>query len=228
MAARAVELGERLGLPLVRWRGMVDGERLRLYRHPESVDVAATIAIADAAGSALRELDDDLGLSRVVVSDVRPRLGPRATPRRASSTPSARSSTRAAPVSASKWLRGSTSSRLWSRGRTPVSQAVSRCMALESEVVGHRAAELSLLGCRAALSAMAGRADEAREGMALVAGRPRSASGSTRPRRGWPSWTHRPKCSPEIRRWRPAAARDTERITRAIGDRWFLSAALVD
>ena len=33
--------------------------------------------------------------------------------------------------------------------------------------MGHRAAELSLLGCRAALTAMAGRADEAREGMAL-------------------------------------------------------------
>ena len=114
------------------------------------------------------------------------------------------------------------------QGRTPVSEAVSRCVALEREVVGHRAAELSLLGCRAALAAMAGRVRRgARRAWRSRAPGSRS-SVSTRPRPGWPSWTRRPRCPRETRRPRPRAALDAQRITRAIGDRWFLSAALVD
>ena len=226
VAARAVELGERLGLPLVRWRGMVDGERLRLYRHPESVDVAATVAVADAAGSALRELDDDLGLSRVsyLMCDLAWTVG--------HTEASFEHAERAVEHARRAGIGFEVAAALnfiaaLVEGRTPVSQAVSRCIALEREVVGHRAAELTLLGCRAALTAMAGRADEAREGMALSrAGLEELGLHEAS------AWMALMDAQAEMLAGNPtvaaAAARDTERITRAIGDRWFLSAALVD
>ncbi len=226
VAERAVELGERLGLPLVRWRAVVEGERLRLYRHPESVDVAATIDVAEAAVAALRELGDDLGLSRAsyLMCDLAWTRG--------HTEASFEHAERAVEYARRAGVGFEVAAALnfiaaLVEGRTPVSEAVSRCVALEREVVGHRAAELSFLGCRAVLAAMAGRVDEAREGMA------RSRAGLEELGLHEASaWMSLMDAQGEMLAGKPAAAasaaRDTQRITRAIGDRWFLSAALVD
>ncbi len=226
VAGRAVELGDRLGLPLVRWRGMIEGERLRLYRHPESVDVHATIAVADAAMAALRELGDELGLSRAsyLMCDL------------AWTTGQIESSFEHAERAVEHARRAGIGFEVAAalnfiaalvQGPTPVSEAVSRCGALEREVAGHRAAELTLLGCRAALAAMDRRVGEAREGMA------RSRAGLEELGLHEASaWMALMDAQAEMLAGSTAtaarAARDTERITRAIGDSWFLSAALVD
>ena len=226
VAERAVEVGQRLGLPLVRWRAMVEGERLRLYRHPESVDVGATIAVAEAAATALRELDDDLGLSRAsyLMCDLAWTAG--------HTEASYEHAERAVEHARRAGIGFEVAAALnfiaaLVEGRTPVSEAVSRCVDLEREVIGHRSAELSLLGCRAALAAMAGRVDEAREGMA------RSRAGLEELGLHEASaWMALMDAQAEMLAGNPAAAAsaagDTEGITRAIGDRWFLSAALVD
>ena len=174
VAERAVELGERLGLPLVRWRAVVEGERLRLYRHPESVDVGATIAVAEAAVAALRELGDDLGLSRAsyLMCDLAWTTG--------HIEASFEHAERAVEYARRAGIGFEVAAALnfiaaLVEGRTPVSEAISRCVALEREVEGHRAAELSLLGCRAVLAAMAGRARRRARRHGAVAGRSRGA-----------------------------------------------------
>ena len=226
VAERAVVLGERLGLPLVRWRAVVEGERLRLYRHPESVDVDATIAAAEAAAAALQELDDDLGLSRAsyLMCDLAWTTGriEASFEHAERAVEQARRAGIGFEVAASLNFVAALV-----QGRTPVSEAISRCVALEQEVVGHRAAELSLLGCRAMLAAMAAQAGEAREGMA------RSRAGLEELGLHEASaWMALMDAQAEMLAGNPAAAaraaQDTQRITRAIGDRWFLSAALVD
>ena len=226
VAERAVMLGEQLGLPLVRWRAVVESERLRLYRHPESVDVGATIAAAEAAAAALQELDDDLGLSRAsyLMCDLAWTTGRiEASFQHAErAVEQARRAGIGFEVAASLNFVAALV-----EGRTPVSEAISRCVALEQEVVGHRAAELSLLGCRAMLAAMAGQAGEAREGMA------RSRAGLEELGLHEASaWMALMDAQAEMLAGNPLAAaraaQDTQRITRAIGDRWFLSAALVD
>ena len=226
VAERAVELGEQLGLPLVRWRGVIEGERLRLYRHPESVDVSATIATAEVAAAALRELGDDLGLSRAsyLMCDLAWTTGRI----EASFEHAERAVEHAARVGIGFEVAAALNFvAALVQGLTPVHEAVARCRALEPEVVGHRAAELSLLGCRAALAAMAGRFDEAREGMA------ESRAGLEELGLHEASaWMALMDAQAEMSAGNPAAAAratlDTQRITRAIGDRWFLSAALVD
>ena len=226
VAKRAVELGERLGLPLVRWRATVEGERLRLYRHPESVDIDATVAVAEAAATALRELDDDLGLSRAayLMCDLAWTTGHVET--------SFEHAERAVEHARRAGIGFEVAAALnfvaaLVEGPTPVSEAVSRCVVLEQQVVGHRAAELSFLGCRAALAAMAGRAGEAREEMA------ESRAGLEELGLHEASaWMALMDAQAEMLAGNPAAAAsaacDAERITRSIGDRWFLSAALVD
>ena len=226
VAKRAVELGERLGLPLVRWRATVEGERLRLYRHPESVDIDATVAVAEAAATALRELDDDLGLSRAayLMCDLAWTTGHVET--------SFEHAERAVEHARRAGIGFEVAAALnfvaaLVKGPTPVSEAVSRCVVLERQVVGHRAAELSFLGCRAALAAMAGRAGEAREEMA------ESRAGLEELGLHEASaWMALMDAQAEMLAGNPAAAAsaacDAERITRSIGDRWFLSAALVD
>ncbi len=226
VAGRAIELGERLTLPLVRWRGVIEGERLRLYRHPESVDVDATIAVAEEATAALRELGDDLGLSRAsyLMCDLAWTTG--------QIEASFEHAERAVEHARRAGIGFEVAAALnfiaaLVEGPTPVSEAVSHCGALEREVVGHRAAELTLLGCRAALAAMDRRVGEAREGMA------RSRAGLEELGLHEASaWMALMDAQAEMLAGSPAtaasAARDTERITRAIGDRWFLSAALVD
>jgi class 3 adenylate cyclase len=226
VAGRAVELGDRLGLPLVRWRGMIEGERLRLYRHPESVDVDATIAVAEAGTAALRELGDDLGLSRAsyLMCDLAWTTG--------HTEASFEHAERAVEYARRAGIGFEVAAALnfiaaLVEGPTPVSEAVVRCVALEREVAGHRAAELTLLGCRAALAAMDRRVGEARESMA------RSRAGLEELGLHEASaWMALMDAQAEMLAGSPAtaasAARDTERITRAIGDRWFLSAALVD
>ena len=226
VAERAVELGERLGLPLVRWRAMIESERLQLYRHPESVDVVATTAVAEAAADALRELGDDLGLSRAsyLMCDLAWTTGrTEATVEHAErAVEHARRAGIGFEVAAALNFIASLV-----EGRTPVSEALSRCVALEREVVGHRAAELSFLGCRSVLAAMAGRVSEAREGMA------QSRAGLEELGLHEASaWMALMDAQAEMLAGNPAAAaraaHDTQRITEAIGDRWFLSAALVD
>ena len=53
-----------LGLPGVGARSAIERERIRLYRHPESFDVPAAVAVVEQATETLRELGDELGLAR--------------------------------------------------------------------------------------------------------------------------------------------------------------------
>jgi class 3 adenylate cyclase/tetratricopeptide (TPR) repeat protein len=226
VAERAVELGRRLDLPLVRWRGMVEGERLRLYRHPESVDLGATIAVAEAATEALQELGDDLGLARAsyLMCDLA-----WATGRTEASYEHAARAVEHSRRAGSGFEVAAALNFITAlvEGPTAVSEAISRCAVLEREIAGHRGAELSFLGCRALLAAMRGRFDEAREGMA------RSRAGLEELGLHEASaWMALLDAQAELLGGNPAAAeqatRDAERVTREIGDRWFLAGALVD
>ena len=48
----------------VRLRGEVERERMRAYRHPDSVDPAASLVVAEDAAVALEALGDDVGVAR--------------------------------------------------------------------------------------------------------------------------------------------------------------------
>jgi hypothetical protein len=62
------EAGERagleLGLPVVRWRSMVERERARLYADPAGADTETALATVGQATGVFTTLGDDLGLAR--------------------------------------------------------------------------------------------------------------------------------------------------------------------
>ena len=223
-AARA--LGLRLGVERVHWRAVVEIERLRLFRHPETVDPDASLAVADDAVTALHRLGDDLGLARAHYLSCE-----------------------------LVWLKGDSEAGFHNAERTvhyarragtgfeidtgvsymawalvvnaiPVSRAIARCEQLERVVAG-RFAALSVRGFRAVLDAMAGRFELARSELAaaragLVELGMQQAS----------VWMAVYDAVAEMLAGDAAAAvqalEDAERIAIEIGDRWFLSTILVD
>jgi tetratricopeptide (TPR) repeat protein len=56
--------GERLGLPTVHWRSLVEHERTRLYALPGAVDVRAGLDVVRRASEIFAAHGDDLGLAR--------------------------------------------------------------------------------------------------------------------------------------------------------------------
>jgi hypothetical protein len=91
-------------------------------------------------------------------------------------------------------------------GPCPVPEAIARCDAFAREAAGERAAELTLLGCRAVLSAMSVGYDKARGSMA----RARTALAEL-----------------DLREM-AAYLLDAEAIVSESGDRWVLSTMYVD
>ena len=89
-----------LGLPRVGARSAIERERIRLYRHPESFDVAAAVAVVEQRLETLRDAGDELGLARAayLMSDLAWLMGDPVALLRA--TPSACSATRGAPGAA--------------------------------------------------------------------------------------------------------------------------------
>jgi len=112
-------------------------------------------------------------------------------------------------------------------GPCPVPEAIARCDALAREVTGQRAAELSLLGCRAALLAMTVGYGEARGSMA----RARAALAELRLREMAAYLAHLDAFAETLASGPAAAERallDAEAIVSESGDRWFLSTVYVD
>jgi tetratricopeptide (TPR) repeat protein len=112
-------------------------------------------------------------------------------------------------------------------GPWPVPEAIVRCDTLAREATGQRAAELSLLGCRAALLAMTGSYAEARSSMATA----RAALAELHLREMAAYLAHLDAFA-ETLAGDPAAAEravlDAEAIVSESGDRWFLSNVYVD
>lgn len=109
----------------------------------------------------------------------------------------------------------------------PVPETIARCDALAREAAGQRAAEFSLLGCRAALLAMTEGYAEARGSMA----RARTALAELHLREMAAYLAHLDAFA-ETLAGDPAAAEraalDAEAIVSESGDRWFLSTVYVD
>jgi tetratricopeptide (TPR) repeat protein len=112
-------------------------------------------------------------------------------------------------------------------GPWPIPEAIARCDTLAREAAGQRAAEFSLLGCRAALLAMTGGYDEARGGMA--AARAALAELHLREIAAYLAYLD---AFAETLAGDPAAAEravlDVEAIVSESGDRWFLANVYVD
>jgi DNA-binding SARP family transcriptional activator/tetratricopeptide (TPR) repeat protein len=226
VAEQAHALGERLGLARVRWLAAVELERLRLFTHPERVDVDASLLVSDRAAKALRAQGDDLGLARARYLNCELVW---LTGRSEAGFRSARDVVRHARRAGSGFeVDTGVAYMAWALvvNRTPVSKALQECAALERAVVG-RFAELSVQGFRAVLHAMAGRFAPAREQLA-------------RSRRGLEElglqqasvWMAVYAAVADVLAGDLVAAEraldDAERIAEAIGDRWFYSTILVD
>jgi DNA-binding SARP family transcriptional activator len=211
----------------VRLRGTVERERMRAYRHPDSVDPAASLVVAEAAAVALEALGDDVGVARAryLMCELAWLQGASERGLR-----EAREALRfARRAGATVEIDAGVSVIAWALvvNQVPVPAARAECDELLRSVSGRRFAELGVRGFAAVLDAMAGDFETAlaqlarsREGLtdlglhqasiwmavfdaqsALLAGDPVRAE---------------------------AALADAERVAREIGDRWFLSTILVD
>ena len=157
VAELAVSASASLGLPRVQARAAVERERIYLARQPETFRVETAVLVAGQAGQTLRELGDDLGLARTayLMSDLSWLHGDVV----ASSAHAERMLAHARRAGSGFDAATALSYLGWDlvEGPWPVPEAIARCDALARDVAGQRAAELSLLGCRAALLAMTGR-----------------------------------------------------------------------
>ena len=225
VAERAIELADRLDLALVRLQSEVERDRLHLYLRPESVDVDGSIAVAEQAANAFREVGDDLGLARVsyLMSELKWMKG-----RSEESREHARHVVEAAHRAGSGFeLVAGLQYIVWPfvAGPTTVPEAIDACISLELEFGPQRATELA--GFRAVLEAMAGRFGHAREEMALARGHLAELG-----LRAATMWMGLFAAHVEMLAGDPEAAegpvRDAERMAIEIGDRWFLAIVLVD
>ena len=225
-AARGVELGDRLGLGLVRLQSEVERDRLQLYRRPEDVDADASIAVAEEAAEAFREVGDELGIARVsyLLCELawmtgRVEQSYRYAERVVESARRAGSGFEvAAGVEYMVWALVT--------GETPASQALDACLSLEREFAHQRVVELA--GMRAVLEAMMGvEFDHARDQMALARAHLEELG-----LRSVTMWMELFAAKAEMLAGDPEAAeravRSAERMATEIGDRWFLSTVIVD
>jgi DNA-binding SARP family transcriptional activator len=166
VAERAVAATAAQALAVAGARSAIERERIRLYRHPEYFDVAAAMATVERASIPLRREHDELGLARAayLLSDVTWLMGDtvRSDGEAERMLGHARRAGSAFDVGTALIFLA------WGlvEGPLPAPAAIARCDALAAEAAGQRGAELNLRGCRAVLTAMTGRFDEARETMA--------------------------------------------------------------
>ena len=211
----------------VRLRGEVERERMRAYRHPDSVDPAASLVVAEDAAVALEALGDDVGVARAryLMCELAWLQGSSERGLR-----EAREALRfARRGGGTVELDAGVSVIAWALvvNRVPVPAARAECDELLRSVSGRRFAELGVRGFVAVLDAMAGDFGRAREQLA------RSRDGLNDLGLHQASiWMAVFDAQAQLLAGDPARAEaalaDAERIAREIGDRWFLSTILVD
>lgn len=227
VAKATVAAGLHTGSERVRRRGEVEGERLRAYRAPESVEPRASLGRVESAAAALGVLGDTLGVARAryLMCELSWLLG-----RSESGLRNAREVVRLACLAGGAVeLDAGVSFVAWALvvNRVPVVAAREECEALQRAVKGRRFAELGLLGFAGVLDAMEGRFEPARVQLA----RSRAGLGDLGLREA-SVWMATFAAQVELLAGDPAGAKaaldDAERIAVEIGDRWFLSTILVD
>jgi DNA-binding SARP family transcriptional activator len=166
LAQRAVSTSAALGLPGVDARATIERERIRLYRHPDSFDVPAAVAVVERASRTLRARGDELGLARAdyLMADLVWLRGDT----EASYAYAKRMLTHAREAQSGLDIATALNFVTWClvEGSCPVPEAIARFDVLGVEAGGLRAVELALQGCRAVLTAMTGRYDDARSAIA--------------------------------------------------------------
>ena len=211
----------------VRLRGEVERERMRAYRHPESVDPGASLIVAEDAAVALEALGDDVGVARAryLMCELAWLQGASERGLR-----EARDALRfARRAGGTVELDAGVSVIAWALvvNRVPVPDARAECEELLRSVAGRRFAELGVRGFAAVLDAMAGDFEQARDQLA------RSRDGLNDLGLHQASiWMAVFDAQAQLLAGDPvraeAALADAERVAREIGDRWFLSTILVD
>jgi hypothetical protein len=166
LADLAVSTSSALGLPRAGARSAIERERIRLWCHPESFDVAAAVAVVEHASETLRDGGDELGLARsaYLMSDLTWLMGDPVV----SYADAERMLAHARRAGSGFDVATALIFLAWGlvEGPWPVAEALVLCDGLEAEAAGQRAAELNLRGCRAVLMSMTGNYDEGRAGMA--------------------------------------------------------------
>jgi tetratricopeptide (TPR) repeat protein len=166
LADRAVSTSASLHLPNVGARSAIERERIRLWCHPDSFDVAAAVAIVKHASQTLGRAGDEIGLARAayLMSDLTWLMGDPV----ASYADAERMLAHARRAGSGFDVATALIFLAWGlvEGPWPAPVAIARCDALTIEAAGQRAAELNLRGCRAVLMAMTGEYDVARSSMA--------------------------------------------------------------
>ena len=168
LAHRAVTASAALGLPHVGARAAIERERIRLFVHPETFDVAAAVAVVAQASPTLRGLGDELGLGRAayLMTDLAWLMGDL----EAAYDHAERMIVHAGRAGSGFDVATALVFLGWIlvEGPVPVPEGIARCDALGAEAAGLRVAELTLLGCRAVLTAMTGYDEKARSSMATA------------------------------------------------------------
>ena len=215
------------GRDRVRLRGEVERQRMRAYRHPESVDPSASLIVAEDAAMALEALGDDVGVARAryLMCELAWLQG-----RSERGLREARDALRfARRAGGTVELDAGVSVIAWALvvNRVPVPDARAECEELLRSVAGRRFAELGVRGFAAVLDAMAGDFERARDQLA------RSRDGLNDLGLHQASiWMAVFDAQAQLLAGDPiraeAALADAECVAREIGDRWFLSTILVD
>ena len=226
-AARVADEAVAAGPGRVRLRGEVERERMRAYRHPESVDPGASLIVAELAAAALEELGDDVGVARAryLMCELAWLRG--ASERGLRDAREALRLARRAGATVELDAGVSVVALALVVNRVPVSAARAECDELLRLVAGRRFAELGVRGFAAVLDAMAGDFEQARTQLA------RSRDGLNELGLHQASiWMAVFDAQAELLAGDPiraeAALCDAERVADEIGDRWFHSTILVD
>ena len=190
------------------------------------MDADASIAVAEQAAEAFREVGDELGIARVsyLLCELAWMKG-----RVEQSYRYAERVVEAAGRAGSGFeVAAGVEYMVWAlvTGETPASQALDACLSLEREFAHQRVVELA--GMRAVLEAMMGvEFDRARDQMALARAHLEELG-----LRSVTMWMELFAAKAEMLAGDPEAAeravRSAERMATEIGDRWFLSTVIVD
>ena len=155
-----------LALPGVEARSAIERERIRLYRHPESFDVPAAVAVVRRVSGTLRARGDALGRARAdyLMADLTWLLGDA----EGTYAHAERMLAHARRAESGVDIATALLFMAWCliQGPCPVPEAIARFDALDVDASELRAVELTAKGCRAAFAAMTGRFDEAESAMA--------------------------------------------------------------
>ncbi|MEN3281189.1 MAG: hypothetical protein V7607_2329 [Solirubrobacteraceae bacterium] len=166
LADHAVATSAALSLPGIEARSTIERERVRLYRHPESFDVPAAMAVVERASRTLRARGDELGQARAdyLMADLTWLLGDAVATYAHAKRMLAHARRAESGVDIATALLFMTWCLI--HGPCPVPEAIARFDALDIDSSELRAVELTAKGCRAALLASTGRFDEAGSAMA--------------------------------------------------------------